>query len=389
VSSHDVIVIGGGAAGLFAAGTAGKRGRNVLLLEHQDKVGKKVLISGGGRCNFTNREVSAKNYVSANPHFCRSALAGFSPDDFIALVKKHAIAFHEKTLGQLFCDGSARQIVEMLLSECAEGNVSVQTNCNVEEITHADERFTLKTSNGELACTSLIIACGGLSIPKMGASDFGYRIAKQFGLAMEKSAPALVPFVLTPEERAHYADLQGLAAPSIVSNASIRFAEATLFTHHGLSGPAILQISSYWQPGEEIAIDWSPQKPLFEWLKERKTRGDKLQVHNALAEVLPRRLAEFFHPTPAALQEQSDAKLRALSDAIHRFVVKPLHTTGYDKAEVTRGGVSTSELSQKTMEAKKVRGLFFVGEVVDVTGWLGGYNFQWAWASGYAAGQAA
>jgi predicted Rossmann fold flavoprotein len=361
----DVVVLGGGAAGLMCASEAAKRGRKVVLIEHEDKVGKKILISGGGRCNFTNLGVTPENFLSRNPHFARSALSRYTQHDFIALVAKHRIAFHEKTLGQLFCDGSARQIVAMMLAECP--GVDVRTNTRVTAI-HRGDGFRLETDRGELACRSLVLATGGLSIPKMGATSFAHDTARRFGLALTETRPALVPLTLAVP------DIAGVSLDIVASIGRTKFREAMLFTHRGLSGPAILQISSYWKPGQEIAIDLLPGLDAEKFLKQRRHERPKAELRTILAEVMPQRLAQAMASvTPARLND---------------WRIVPTGTEGYAKAEVTLGGIDTAELSQQTMEAKKVPGLYVIGEAVDVTGWLGGYNFQWAWSSGWAAGQA-
>jgi len=377
-SGWDAIVIGGGAAGLMCAIEAGKRGRQVLLLEHNPQLGKKILISGGGRCNFTNLYTRPENFLSANPHFAKSALARYSPRDFIALVEKHGIAYHEKTLGQLFCDGPARQIVEMLAAECEAARVRIETGMAVREVKH-DGVFVV---NGSLLASSLVIATGGLSIPKIGATPFGYKIAKQFGLGVVECRPALVPFTFGRDDLARYGTLAGVSAEAIVTTGRQAFREKLLFTHRGLSGPAVLQASSYWTPGAELTIDLLPGIDLAGELRRR----DRAEVRTIAARYVPKRLADAHAPAkPAAVL--SDREIDALDDAFHRWRIRPAGTEGYEKAEVTAGGVDTAELSSKTMESKKVPGLYFIGEVVDVTGHLGGFNFQWAWASGYSAGQ--
>ena len=348
---------------------AGKRGRRVALLEHNEVIGKKIRISGGGRCNFTNTNAAAENFISANPSFHKSALARCTPADFISLVKKHRIPFHEKKLGQLFCDASSQAIIDMLLRECAQANVEIQTSCSVSEIAKRDE-FRLNTNLGPIACRSLVIATGGLSIPKMGASDFGYRVARQFGLAITTLRPALVPLTLKAEHLAQFKSLSGVSADAIVSFGQTRFRENLLFTHRGLSGPAILQISSYWKPGEALCINLLPE-------------SDDTQV-------LPKRLLHQWNEVYAPakpVSQWSRKEVQEYQERLHRWMVSPGGTEGYAKAEVTLGGIDTDELSSKTMESRRVGGLYFIGEVVDVTGQLGGFNFQWAWASGYVAGQ--
>ncbi|MBX9944536.1 MAG: NAD(P)/FAD-dependent oxidoreductase [Reyranella sp.] len=366
--AFDVVVLGAGAAGLMCAIRAGQRGRRVLLLEHAEKVGKKILISGGGRCNFTNLGARPEAFLSDNPHFAKSALARFTQHDFIALVEKHGIAWHEKTLGQLFCDGSARQIVAMLLAECAAASVDVRVAHRIAGIEKPD-RFTVHTDQGDFDAAAVVLATGGLSIPKMGATGFAHDMARRFGLGIVGTRPGLVPFT------AHVPDIAGVSLEVEASVGRTRFREAMLFTHRGLSGPAILQISSYWHPGQEIAIDLLPDiADAVKFLKRRRHARPKAEPRTLLAELLPQRLAEVLASTePATLKD---------------WRVRPTGTEGYAKAEVTVGGIDTAELSSKTMEARKVPGLYAIGEAVDVTGWLGGYNFQWAWSSGWVAGEA-
>jgi predicted Rossmann fold flavoprotein len=378
---YDVIVAGGGAAGLMCALRAGQRGRRVLVLEHADKVGKKILISGGGRCNFTNLASRPEAFLSDNPHFCKSALARYTQNDFIALVEKHRIAWHEKTLGQLFCDGSARQIVAMLLAECAAVGVDVKAAHRITGIDKAD-RFTVATDHGTFTASSLVLATGGLSIPKMGATDFAHDTARRFGLKLTETRPALVPLTLKVPE------LSGVSLDVAARLGRASFREAMLFTHRGLSGPAILQISSYWRDGQEIVIDLLPDSDAAAFLKERKRTRPKAELRTVLGEVLPQRLAHHL-ASEGTMANARDRDLDSLADRLKAWKIVPSGTEGYAKAEVTAGGVDTDELSSRTMEAKKVPGLFVIGEAVDVTGWLGGYNFQWAWASGWAAGQVA
>ncbi len=363
----DVIVVGAGAAGLMCAMRAGQRGRRVLLLEHADKVGKKILISGGGRCNFTNLEARPEAFLSSNPHFCKSALARYTQHDFIALVGKHRIAWHEKALGQLFCDGSARQIVAMLLAECAAVGVDVRVAHCIASIEKADQ-FVVHSDKGEFSAASVVLATGGLSIPKMGATGFAHDVARRFGLKITQTRPALVPLT------GPVLDLAGVALPVEARIGKTAFREAMLFTHRGLSGPAILQISSYWKPGQEIAIDLLPDVDATEFVKKRRQARPKAELRTILAEAMPQRLAQVL----------AAERLETLND----WKITPTGTEGYAKAEVTLGGVDTHELSSRTMEARKVPGLFVIGEAVDVTGWLGGYNFQWAWSSGWVAGEA-
>lgn len=382
----DVLVLGAGAAGLMAAITAGQRGRHVIVLDHADRIGKKILISGGGRCNFTNLHCTAEHFLSANLHFARSALARYTPRDIIALVERHGIPWHEKTLGQLFCDRSARDITNMLEAECRDAHVRIALDQHIQEVRHHDG-FLVRTANSEWRARALVIATGGLSIPKMGATDLAYRIATQFGIAIESCRPALVPLTWQPEDAARYADLTGLSAEVIASHGRARFREKLLFTHRGLSGPAILQISSYWKPGSAIAIDLAPGHDLTAPLRAQPAGRDTNALRTALRIALPQRLADRWatiHP-PAGW---SNAALLAAEQRLHHWEVSPAGTEGYAKAEVTAGGISTAELSAQTMESRRVPGLYFIGEAVDVTGHLGGYNFQWAWASGAAAGRA-
>jgi predicted Rossmann fold flavoprotein len=383
----DVIIIGGGAAGLFCAIEAGKRGRSVLVIEHAGSVGKKIAISGGGRCNFTNINPTSKNYLSANPHFCKSALARYTPQDFIALVEKHHIAYHEKKLGQLFCDGSSEQIISMLLAECKAVSVEVRTNCTVRKVEKRDA-FLLDTSQGQFECESLVIATGGLSIPKIGATDFGYRVARQFGLRIQPTRPALVPLTFTKQRLEELKELSGVAVDAIVSCNGVAFRENILFTHRGVSGPAILQASSYWRRGDELSINLLPDLQAIELLIAN--RQSDIHLATLLSNHLPRRFAQtwcdLFAPS-RAIKQYNQAELQPIGALLNNWRLAPDGSEGYQKAEVTAGGVDTDELSSKTMEAKRQPGLYFIGEVVDVTGHLGGYNFQWAWASGFAAGQ--
>jgi predicted Rossmann fold flavoprotein len=375
----DVVIIGAGAAGLMCAIEAGKRGRRVLVLEHNAQIGRKILISGGGRCNFTNLHTRPENFLSANPHFAKSALARYTPRDFIALVEKHRILYHEKTLGQLFCDRSARDIVGLLETECAAVGVEIRTGVSVRGVTGS---FSLDTSDGMIEAQSLVVAAGGLSIPKVGATPFGYEVARQYGLDLVACRPALVPLTFSRDDLTRYGPLAGVSAEATVTASKRTFREKLLFTHRGLSGPAVLQASSYWTPGAEVEIDLLPGIDLAAELRRR----ERAEVRTIVARWLPKRLADAHAPAkPAAML--SDREIDALDDAFHRWRVRPAGTEGYDKAEVTAGGVDTAELSSKTFEAKKAPGLYFIGEVVDVTGHLGGFNFQWAWASGYSAGQ--
>jgi predicted Rossmann fold flavoprotein len=388
VSDWDVIVIGAGGAGLMCAIEAGKRGRRVLVLEHNDRVGKKIAISGGGRCNFTNLGAGPENYLSNNPDFCKSALARYTPWDFIALVEKHRIAYHEKKLGQQFCDGSSRAIVELLLTECAAAGVEIRLNCRVSVVRKA-ERFTLTTSTGPQECQALVVATGGLSFAKLGATDFGHRLARQFGLKLTEFRPGLVPLTFARED-IPLGELSGVSLPVTARSNGVAFSENLLFTHRGLSGPAILQISSYWREGGAVEFDLLPGQQAAHRLNE--ARREALDPVTLLSRDWPRRFAEAWCARHAPAKTLPHYKAQEQSTLAARLNGWPLHfagTEGYPKAEVTLGGVDTTELSSKTMEARRVPGLFFIGEVVDVTGWLGGYNFQWAWASGHAAGQAA
>lgn len=392
MKSYDLIIVGAGGAGMMCAAEAAKRGKRVLLIDHASILGRKILISGGGRCNFTNTGATAANYFSANPHFCKSALSRYTPDDFIALVKKHRIAFHEKKLGQLFCNGSAQAIVDMLQKECHHAAVDFQMRCTVDSISHLSQKqlFQLDTNHGAYRCERLVIATGGLSIPKIGATGFGYRIAEQFGLKIVKTAPALVGFNLGEPELHELPELSGVSFDSIVSANGVAFHENSLFTHTGLSGPAILQASLYWNAQEPLEIDTLPGKPLLEDLLERKRLGNRTELKNILADFLPKRFAEKFcqlYLESRPLNQYNEKQIHEIAAALHHWRVVPRSSVGYMKAEVTRGGVDTSELSSRSMESKKVPGLHFIGEVVDVTGQLGGYNFQWAWASAYAAAE--
>ena len=388
-SSYDVIILGAGAAGLMCAAQAGGRGRRVLVIEHAERPGKKILISGGGRCNFTNIHTAPDRFLSANPHFAKSALSRYTPQDFLALVESHGIAWHEKTLGQLFCDGSARQIVDMLLAECAKGGVTVACEETIRQVAHGDGRFTVTTDRQVAQARGLVIATGGPSIPKMGASGFAYELARQFGLKLVEPRPALVPLTLSGED-ALFRDLSGVAADVIARCGKAAFREAALFTHRGLSGPAILQISSYWRPGNPVRIDFLPQAGEG-WLLDAKRDTPRATLRSVLRGVLPDRLADTLAERlqlEGPLANATDAALRQAEERLAGWTFLPNGTEGFAKAEVTIGGVSTAELSSKTMEARRVPGLYVIGEAVDVTGWLGGYNFQWAWASAWAAAQA-
>jgi len=388
--NFDIIILGAGAAGLMAAIEAGRRGRRVVVLEHAERPGKKILISGGGRCNFTNIHARPENFLSANPHFAISALARYTPADFIALVERHGIAWHEKTLGQLFCDGSAQQIVDLLMAECARAAVQVLTGKTVSEVRRDDSsgEFTLVAGGASFTASALVVATGGLSIPRMGATGFGYDVARQFGLPIEPCRPALVPLLLAGAERDQFVDLAGVSAPVVLRAGKRSFTEKMLFTHRGLSGPAILQISSYWQRPEAISIDWAPAQRLLAALRAPNARRDLLSAKAALRSELPARLADRLLDIVQPASWTNHA-LDELERRLHAWTLNPSGTEGYEKAEVTAGGVSTTALSAQTMECRNVPGLYFVGEVVDVTGQLGGFNFQWAWASGAAAGRSA
>jgi predicted Rossmann fold flavoprotein len=387
----DTVIIGAGAAGMMCAMEAGKRGRRVWLIDHGKAAGEKIRISGGGRCNFTNIHTSPANYLSRNPRFCISALKRYTPLDFIALVKKHHIAYHEKTLGQLFCDGSATQIISMLVAECAAVGVQLQLNTGISSLTHADGRFTVNLKDGRmLSSESVVLASGGLSIPKMGATGFAYEIAAQFGMAVIPPTPALVPFTAEGAKLEAIKPLAGLAFDTIASCGNTSFAEAALFTHRGLSGPAILQISSYWQENTAITLNMIPHHDVFAVLKAARNSTPKQEISTTLATLLPKRLAQFLCQQQGAhgkLADMSNAALQAFAQHVQQWQFTPDGTEGYRTAEVTLGGIDTECLSSQTMESKQVKGLYVVGEAVDVTGHLGGFNFQWAWASGYAAGQ--
>ncbi|WP_394892762.1 NAD(P)/FAD-dependent oxidoreductase [Mesorhizobium sp. AaZ16] len=392
MESFDVVVIGAGAAGMMCAVEAGKRGRSALVVEHAASPGEKIRISGGGRCNFTNLHSSPKNFISQNPHFCISALARYTQRDFIAMVERHGIAWHEKTLGQLFCDGSARQIIDMMVGEMKRFGVELRLSTRVETIEKSDHGFVLVLNDGTVRTKSLVVASGGKSIPKMGASGFGYDVAAQFGLRIVETRPALVPLTFDQNTLGRLAPLSGVAVDAVVYCGKTKFSEAMLFTHRGLSGPAILQISSYWREGEEIGISMLPETDVFAELRRARAENGKQAAQTALASFLPKKLAQTIAEHANAtgnLADFSDKALRKLEAAVNGWRVKPAGSEGYRTAEVTLGGVDTRDLDSKTMEAKSIPGLYFIGEVVDVTGWLGGYNFQWAWSSGWCAGQAA
>jgi predicted Rossmann fold flavoprotein len=389
MKEFDVIIVGAGGAGMMCASQAAQRGRRVAILDHTQEIGRKILISGGGRCNFTNIHTTPAQFVSNNPHFCKSALSRFTPQDFISLVKKHRISFHEKKLGQLFCDGSARSIVDLLVRECEDAGAIFYLNCKIERVEKPDE-FRILTSQGSFQANSLVIATGGLSIPQIGATGFGYEVAKQFGLGIIDPTPALDGFNFSKGDLKRFSDLPGVSIDSIVSCNGASFRENILFTHTGLSGPASLQASLYWHRGDDIAIDLLPETDALAWLTELKQAGKNAELKNVLADKLPKRFAERFCQLAGIegkTSKVSDRELAEFAALLRSWHIYPGDTVGYRKAEVTRGGVDTNDLSSKTMEAKKVSGLYFVGEVVDVTGQLGGYNFQWAWASGFAAGQ--
>ncbi len=384
----DAIIIGGGAAGLFCGIEAGKRGRKVLIIEHNAQVGRKILISGGGRCNFTNIDTNPENFISQNPHFCKSALARFTPRDFIELVKKYKIVFYEKKLGQLFCRESSRNIIEMLLKECEKAKVKILTGCSVGKL-HKNGFFEVETNHGFFKSESLVIATGGLSFPKIGATDFGYKTAKQFGLKINQIRPSLVPLIFADEKTKSFQKLAGVSVDAAASFGKISFRENILFTHRGLSGPAVLQISNYWEKEKPIELDLLPGFDVLELLM--KNSLSKQNLDNFLSKYLPNRFAEVFTAqnfSNKPLNQLNKKEIAEIAEKINRWQMRFSETEGFHKAEVTLGGVSTDELSSQTMEANKVAGLYFIGEVADVTGWLGGYNFQWAWASGFAAGQA-
>ncbi len=384
--TFDVLILGAGAAGLMCAMEAAKHGKRVAVLERADRIGKKILISGGGRCNFTNLHCSPENFISANPHFCKSALARYIPQDFLALVTKHKIPYHEKTLGQLFCDRSAQDIVSLLEEECRAAGVQIFLNARVEEVRHS-VGFQVRTDDADFSAAALVVATGGLSIPKIGATTFGYELARQFGIAVCDCRPALVPLLFSSRDLSDYGDLAGVSTEVVAKCNGQHFREKMLVTHRGLSGPAILQISSYCRPGEPLTLDLAPEQQWTRPLRDPHVPRNAVNAKNVLRGILPQRFAErwlVLHP-PA---DWTNHALALWERELHHWTIVPAGTEGYDKAEVTAGGVDTNELSAKTMESHKVRGLFFIGEVVDVTGQLGGFNFQWAWASGYAAGQA-
>ncbi len=386
----DVLIIGAGGAGLMCAIHAGKKGRKVIVLDHAEKVGKKILISGGGRCNFTNTGASADRYQSGNKHFMKSAFGRYTPDNFINLVESYNIAYHEKKLGQQFCDKSAQQIVDMLLNECAENGAKIQLNTEVRNVEKNNSTFNVSTNKGTFSAAKLVVATGGLSIPKMGATNFGHKLAEKFNLEVTELTPALVPFTFSTKDLERYTDLSGISIDADVSCGKTSFRENILITHRGVSGPAILQISSYWKPGQEIKIRMLPELNWQEYLKEKRAENGKAELKTVLCDILPKRFAqrlfEWGDMQNKPMAELGDKEIRRIEEYFTNFRIKPNGTEGYRKAEVTLGGVSTKELDAKTLESKKVQGLHFIGEVVDVTGWLGGYNFQWAWASGFACG---
>ena len=390
IQKYDVIIIGAGAAGLMSAIEAGKRGRKVLLLDHSRKIGEKIRISGGGRCNFTNTNTHPSKFISKNPNFVISALNQYTQNDFIDLIKKHNIEFHEKKLGQLFCDGSAQQIIDMLLSECEMAKVILRKGMVVENIDKQGDQYFIDANSEKYSCESLVIATGGLSVPKIGASKFGYEIAKKFNLNVIETLPALVPLTFNEKILIMCRELSGLSLAAIVSFNKTIFEEGMLFTHRGLSGPSILQISSYWKLGSNIKINLSPDLDIHKFLEDRKKSNPKQEINTIIAEILPKRLAHMIckeNNVSGNISELPNKILKELSEAINAWVIKPIGSEGYRTAEVTLGGIDTNEISSKTMMSIKNPGLFFIGEVVDVTGHLGGYNFQWAWSSGYVAGQ--
>jgi hypothetical protein len=391
IMQTDVLIIGASASGLMCAIEAGKRGRKVVVLDHANKAGKKILMSGGGRCNFTNMEVSASNFISHNPHFCKSALSRYTQWDFIALVNNHQIPYHQRDLGKLFCDHSAKDILNMLLKECKQANVKIHLNCKISSVDKsAGNSFVVKTNLAVYQAVSLVIASGGLSIPKMCASPFGYKVAEQFGHHLWPTTPGLVPFTLQPHDKDKLEGLSGISLDSLVSNERMQFKENILFTHRGLSGPAILQISSYWKAGEAININLLPDIDVVDLLINRRIKQPQVKLKTVLVEVLPKRLVAVLLAQDVieqALQNLSKEKISEIAQKLQHWKIKPNATEGYRTAEVTLGGIDCNELSSKTMESKKMTGLYFIGEVVDVTGWLGGYNFQWAWSSGWCAGQ--
>lgn len=388
----DVIIIGAGAAGMMCAIEAGKRGRSVIVLDHAKTPGEKIRISGGGRCNFTNLHTSPRNFLCRNPHFAKSALARYTPQDFVTLVDRYGIAWHEKTLGQLFCDVSAKLIVDMLLTEMRAANVSLRMQTDIIDVSRGNSGFTVTTPDGPLTAASLVMASGGKSIPKMGATGFAYKVAEQFGLGLVETRPGLVPLTLDPAQLERLSPLSGVASDAVAAHGKTTFREAVLITHRGLSGPAVLQISSYWREGDEIALKLLPDTDILAALKAGRRDNGRQSVQTVLSTLMPKRLAQFFSEEAAltkTLADLSDKALVGLVERIQNWKIRPAGSEGYRTAEVTLGGVDTNALDSRTMEARSIPGLYFIGECVDVTGWLGGYNFQWAWASGFAAGQCA
>ncbi len=392
MTQYDVVVLGAGAAGMMCAIEAGKRGRSVLVLDHADAAGEKIRISGGGRCNFTNMRTAPEHFLSDNPRFCISALRRYTPKDFVAMVERHGIAYHEKALGQLFCDGSAGQIIRMLLEEMDGHGVKLRLKSVIEDVEKKEEGYRVTVEGMDhIHCGSVVVATGGKSIPKMGATGFGYDLAKQFGLRLTNIRPALVPLTFEIGLLERLSSLSGVSLDAVIASGKTKFAEAMLFTHRGLSGPSILQISSYWREGDEIVLDMAPGIDLFEELRRARTEQGRQAIHTVLGHFIPKRLAQLIADLEGAsgpIGDFSDKRLRVIANAIKDWHVKPVGSEGYRTAEVTLGGVDTRDLESRTLEAKDVKGLYFIGEVVDVTGWLGGYNFQWAWASGWSAGQA-
>jgi predicted Rossmann fold flavoprotein len=389
MKNYDVVIIGAGAAGLMCALTAGQRGRKVLVLDHAERMGNKILISGGGSCNFTNLYLEPENYISENPHFCKSALSRFSQHDFISLVEKYNISYQQRQLGQLFCNGNSVEILNLLLEECRLSDVNIQNRSTIKKI-EKDNYFTIKTNSKNYVTESLVIATGGLSMPAIGASGFGYEIAEQFGLKVLSRNPGLVPLTFCRDVLDDFSDLSGISADAVVSCKGQSFREAILFTHRGLSGPAVLQISNYWQPGDEVVINLLPDIDLTETIKQWQKERPKTELKNLIGELLTKRVAhrwlELWHHNKP-VNQYNEKEINEVADIFHAWCIRPSDTEGYRVAEVTRGGVDTNELSSKTFEARKMKSLYFIGEVVDVTGWLGGYNLQWAWSSGFSAGQ--
>lgn len=392
MTEYDVIVIGAGAAGLMCAAQAGQRGRRVLVVDHAKKPGRKILISGGGRCNFTNYDVTANNFLCENPHFVKSALAQYSQWDFIGLVATHGVAYHERDHGQLFCDDSAKDIVNLLLAECDQATISQRYRCEVHDIEQEEAGFRLKLNGEPVRCQSLVVATGGLSMPKLGATPFGYQLAEQFGLTVLPTRAALVPYTLHQEDKTRFADISGVSVPcSITTESGVCFTENLLFTHRGLSGPAVLQTSSFWQPGEAVTIDLLPSESLKDVLVAMRDKHPNQTLKTSLSRLFPKRLVEVLIARDSLpdkpLKQLDDKQLDQLHHYVHQWSIAPNGTEGYRTAEVTLGGVDTHAISSKTLEARDIPGLYFIGEVLDVTGWLGGYNFQWAWSSGWVAGQ--